>query len=181
MATCRDVIVRALRMTGVIGRGDEPEADEAQDAMIVLQSLYDQWLIGGMFGRLRDTYETGDYDAQAGQRVFVTDGVVTLPVITDECPWRDLAAIEVNDDNGRKVWLWDRTEWVRIDNLTMDDEAPLAERGMNGLAACLAMACAEEYGNVLMGAGVVAQANAFRSALFYKMGSTQDIVPGVYF
>jgi hypothetical protein len=39
--------------------------------------------------------------------------------------------------------------WVRIDALSLTDEAPLAERGSIGLASCLAGVLSDDYGAVL--------------------------------
>lgn len=181
MATCRDIVTRSLRMVGIIGQGETPEAEELENGMVVLQSMYDQWFIAGLFGRLKDTREEGDNEAIAGQRIYAPDGVVTLPVFADaECPWRDLSAIEVFDVSGRRAYVWDRDEWTRIDDLEPGDDAPLSGRGANGLAACLASYYAEEYG-AQIGAGAARQAVAFKNALSLKMGSTQDVAPGVYF
>lgn len=181
MATCRDIVTRALVMVGVVARGDTPEAEELNDGMTILQSIYDQWLIGGMFGRLNDKFDEGDTDVAAGQRVYVSDGIATLPDFTDTgCRWRDLAAIEVFDTNGRRVYLWDRTDWVRIDALEPTDRAPLSDRGANGLAACVALLYAEEFG-AQVGPGAARQAGTFKYALSVKSGSTRDPVPGQYF
>lgn len=181
MATCRDIVSRALRMSRVVDRGDDPEAEELADGMIVLQSLYDQWLVSGMFGRLLDVYSAGDYEAGEGQRVFIDSGTITLPsVIDDERKPRDLVAIEAHDDSGRQVWIWDRTAWVRIDNLTDSDEAPLSQRGVNGLAACVAVAYAEEFGAEIT-ASTARQCGSFKAALAYRLGSETDPVAGVYY
>lgn len=180
-ATCRDIVSRALRMTGIIGRSEDAEADELADGMLVLQSMYDQWLIGGMFGTLKDTYYDGDYDVEVGQRAYISDGVATLPDITDtDCRWHDLAAIEVFDTEGRKVWLWDRNAWVRLDGLEPGSDAPLSDRGVNGLAACLAILYAEEFG-AQPGAGVLTQSRTFKWNLSLKLGSTQDTTAGTFF
>lgn len=179
--TCRSIVSRAMRMTGILGRTEDAEAEELRDGMLVLQSLYDQWLIGGMFGRLQDVYEDGDYDAQPGQRVYVNDGTATLPDITDtDCRWHDLAAIEIYDTAGRKVWLWDRNAWVRLDGLEPGDNAPLSDRGANGLAACLALLYAEEFG-AQMSAGVLTQARTFKYGLSLKLGTSQAVASGQYF
>lgn len=181
MATCRDIVSRALVMAKIIPRGEDPEADELSDGMTVLQSLYDTWLTGGMFGRLTDVYEPGDYEAGEGERVFIDSGTLTLPTaIDDERKPRDLVAIEAFDDDGRKAYIWDRTEWVRIDSLTADDDAPLASRGVNGLAACVAMNYAEEFG-VELAVTTVRQAGTFKAALAYRFGSENEPVAGAYF
>lgn len=182
MATCRDIVTRALRMAGVVPRSDVPDADELRDGMTALQSLFDGWLTGGMFGRLQDVYETGSYEASEGQRVFLDSGTLTLPaLIDDDRKPRDLVAIESFVEGGtRQAHLWDRTGWVRIDALDVDDEAPLSNRGVNGLAACVAQYYAEEFGAQL-GASIILQARNFRLALSYKFGTEREVVGGAWF
>lgn len=182
MTTCRDIVYRALRQVRVIGLSDDPEAEELTNGMLILQSLYDQWLTGGMFGRLKDIYNDGDYEACEGQRIYLDSGTVTLPeTIDDDRKPRDLVAIETHDPtNGRRAWIWDRIAWVRIDSLEPGDDAPLADRGMNGLAACVAQLYAEEFGETPT-SNVARQAASFKQALSYKMGSTQNAVAGTYY
>lgn len=181
MATCRDIVSRALRMGGVISKGEDPEAAELSDGVMALQGLYDGWFTGGMFGRLKDYYTEDDYDAEVGQRVFITSGTVTLPdLVDDEHPPRDLAAIEINDADGRQAWIWDRQEWVRIDTLAAADEAPLSNRGAEGLAACLAVSIMEEYG-ASPGPVTVAKAGAFRTNLRLRFGTEQEPVAGQWY
>lgn len=178
--TCRDVVSRALRMVGIVGRSEDAEADELRDGMIVLQSLYDGWLVNGMFGKLTDVNDDVGYDARPGQRITST-GAVTLPIYTDEiCPWHDLAAIEIFDVAGRRAYVWDRNAWVRLDSLEPSDEAPLSARSPNGLAACLAVLYAEEFGGQPT-AAAMRQCMVFKSALSFKFGSTQEPVEGQWF
>lgn len=180
MYTVRDIVFRAMRMAGILGRTEEADAEEMRDGRIVLQSLYDSWYTNGMFGRLKDYRTEGDYDAEPGQRIY-TDGTVTLPTYADaECPWSDLSAIEIFDGTSRKLWLWDRNAWVRIDALADGDEAPLSWRGANGLAACVAVNYAEEFG-AQIGPGAVRQAGTFKTALSLKLGSTQPVTAGEWF
>lgn len=182
MTTCRDIVFRALRMARIVGHDEQPEAAELTSGMQILQSLYDQWLTGGMFGRLKDIYEDGDYEASEGQRIYLDSGTVTLPeTIDDDRKPRDLVAIETHDPTrGRQAWIWDRTAWVRIDSLAPGDDAPLADRGMNGLAACVALLYAEEFGEAPSG-NVVRQAASFKQSLSYAMGSTREPVAGTYY
>lgn len=180
MATCQDIVSRALHMAGVVARADDPDAAELRDGMTVLQSLYDGWLIGGMFGRLTDVYESGSYEAGEGQRVFITSGTLTLPTEIDERKPRDLVAIEAFDDDGRKAYIWDRTAWVKITDLDTADDAPLSNRGVNGLAACVAVAFAEEFGATVAGSTMM-QCRAFKTALSYKLGSEREVSTGTYY
>ena len=181
VTTCRDIVTRALRMSSVVDREDDPTAAELRDGMTVLQTLYDQWLVGGMFGRLTDIYETDSYEAGEGQRIFLDTGTVTLPTTIDgDRKPRDLVAVEAFDTDGRKAWIWDRTAWIRIDSLSENDNAPLADRGVNGLAACVAILFVEEFGGDIK-ASAMKQAGTFKMALSYKMGSERDLVEGQYY
>lgn len=181
MATCRDIVTRALHMAGIVPRSEDPDGDEMRDGMTVLQSLYDTWLIGGMFGRLTDVYEPGSYEAEEGQRIYLSSGTVTLPTeIDNDRKPRDLVAVEAYDTAGRRAWIWDRTAWVQINDLAEADDAPLSDRGANGLAACLAVAYAEEFGAELK-ASIVRQCGQFKSALSYKFGSEREVAAGTWF
>lgn len=179
-ATCREIVTRALHMIAVVPRGEDPEAAELADGMAVLQSLYDGWLIAGMFGRLIDVYESGDYEAGEGQRIYLSSGTVTLPTEVDERKPRDLVAVEFFDTDGRKAYVWDRTAWVQITDLEAADTAPLSERGANGLAACVAVAFAEEFGAPVTNAAMM-QCRNFKTALSYKLGSEREVSTGTYY
>lgn len=146
MPTCRDVIKYALWQSGIVPSGEDPEAHELELGMVALQSLYDEWLANGMFGRLVDRYEEGDVTAEEGQRIIAPAGVaVEIPDTVydfaegvDRAP-RDLAAIETVINGVRSVKLFDRTGWVDLIGLEPSGEAPLASRGAYALAAALAV------------------------------------------
>lgn len=181
MATCRDIISRALHMARIVDREDDPTAAELRDGITVLNSLYEGWLMSGMFRRLSDVYSAGDYEAGEAQRIFIESGTATLPeTIDNDRKPRDLTALEITDDNGRRAYVWDRTAWAQITGLSENDEAPLATRSFNGLAACVAAAFAEEFGAEITGS-IARQSAAFKMALSLKLGSEQDLVSGTYF
>lgn len=194
MDTCRDVIGRAFQKIKVYSPGETPSNDDEQVGLDELQSLYEEWAAGGMFGRLRDRYIDSDYTACQGERITVTNGaVVTIPttfvnwpywgwdysVPTDDLspdstkPPYDMALIEVVDIAGQSVtrWLYDvgQTLWVNINGLTLDSIAPLSSKGRGGLIACLALNLADEYGGVV-GPSTARQAAAFKTALSLKLG-----------
>lgn len=174
-------MTRALRMGRIVPRTEEPEAAELRDGMYALQNLFDNWLANGMFGKLSDVYKSTDYTAQEGERVYMDGGTLTLPVTIDnDRKPRDLAAIEYFASGERRAYVWDRNEWVRIDGLLEADTAPLSNRGVNGLAACVARAYVEEFGGQLSGA-ILLQERNFRSALAFKYGSERDSVTGDWF
>lgn len=179
MPTCRDVVTLALKMARAISPGEEPEASEAEDGMIVLQSLYDGWVSGGMFGRLEDVYLGTDEAAQEGKRYLLAAGVTLSPPAvpfddgSEERPARDLALYEAVEEGGaRTVHLYDRTGWVAMTGLTLNSEAPLASRGLAGLAACVAQSYAEMFGTSI-GPETTRLALGFRSSLAGKHGTTR--------
>jgi hypothetical protein len=56
MATCLEIITYALRQCKILGMGKDPRAAETEEGMTALQSMYDEWRTGGMFGTLEDIY-----------------------------------------------------------------------------------------------------------------------------
>lgn len=168
MATCSDIIARALRMVGIVGKGDEPTATEEDDAMFALLAIY-QRLADTALSTDTTVYETDDYEPEEGERVYCT-GTVTLPTTIDDGDTRlplDLAAIQYLDENTSSAWrtyISDKGAWTRIDNLTEASTAPFADRNQEGLAALLAMEIAEEYG-AQVSASVIAKARRWQSQM----------------
>lgn len=146
MATCAEIIAYALRMNRVVGVGKDPKAAETTEGMVALQSLYDQWRTGGMFGELEDIYLDADDTAEEGKRYFVPTGItLTVPtsVYVDSYGEtrqpRDLALYESLTEAGTfTAKLYDRTAWVDLTGLLSTGTAPLSARNAYGLAACLA-------------------------------------------
>lgn len=190
MATCGDVITNALKLAKVLPSGASPTAEETADGMLALQSLYDGWVAGAMFGRLEDIYLDADDTAEEGKRYFVPTGT-TLTAATstytdaDGNPRqpRDLALYESLTEAGtRSVKLYDRTAWVELTGLTTASDAPLASRGLMGLAACLALSGA--FSSMFGGQAtpeIVNLARIFQAGLSYKPGSTRDRTVSEYF
>lgn len=189
MATCLDVITSAMKLAKILRSGGVPSASETADGMACLQSLYDEWRVGGMFGSLTDVYLTQDDTAEEGKRYYVPAGI-TLTAATNDYDERgttrqprDLAMYEVLDSDGTQtVKLYDRTGWVDLLGLASSDTAPLSNRGQMGLAACLAISGAF----VSMFGGAVDQptvmlAGQFLKALANKAGTTQDDAGASFF
>lgn len=202
MSTCLDIITLALKLTKVLGSGGVPSSAETSDGMTCLQSLYDGWVTGGMFGRMIDCYLTDDADAQEGHRYFVPTGITLTPATNayvpqngdgySECDYasgightrqpRDLAIYESLTEAGvRTVRLYDRTAWVDLLDLQSDDEAPLSKRDAAGLAACLATSGAfvAMFGGEVHPAMIV-KASGFLKNIIGKEGSTEDEPAGEY-
>lgn len=173
--TCRDIITRALRKGKVYAAGEDPSADDMSDGMEELQSLYEQWGSGGIFGKLTDVLTTGDYEAEPFQRIQISGGTVTLPTeqaFDDEVPPYALSYVEVIDTDESTVtrYLYENGAWIEIGALELSDDAPLADRGRGGLAACLAVQYCNEFGGDVP-PDVRGQAAAFKRALALKPGS----------
>lgn len=154
MATVREVIHTAMRKARITRT---PLADEVNDALVGLQSLYDSWVSGGLFGRLDNRIATTEYTAGENQRILVKDGgSIVLPEVVDDdgddrSPRNRAVVVVVNPaDQTTETHLYDASAggWVSIQGLALDDEAPLSNRDMEGLATCLAETL-EEYGTEL--------------------------------
>jgi len=174
MATCRDVITQALQQSRIAALGDAPEDSEITFGLTVLQSLFDNWVSSGMFGRMKDVYKTIDYTAQEQDRVITSGSpTITIPdafgdddkVGTTRPPY-DLSLIEVVGAT-RKVWLYDTNGWVDINALALGDTCPLARRG--NLAAVLAL---EIHGPFKDAPHIQKAAGNFLSVISLKHGTT---------
>lgn len=187
MTTVRQIVTDGLRLTGFIGFNATPTSPEAEMGLDGLQSLYDTWVTGGMFGRLTDTYKTANYTAKENERVIAPTAItVTFPTSLDDdenggsrAP-RDLSIIETVLNSVRAVKIYDRTGWVTVTGLTLDSTAPLAERGRHGLALCLARHLLEGVGRSL-GPMQSAAAAQFLAGISYKLGSTRDRIAAEYY
>lgn len=147
MPTCRDVITLALRLGKVAGISGTPTASEVDLGLTALQSFYLDMVANGMFGQLADVVTSVPYTVKPGQRVRVLgSAAITYPTQVDEgCasfPPYDLSLVETFDvaSSTRSLRLFEagRGAWVELCNLGLSDEAPLATRGVVGLAATFA-------------------------------------------
>lgn len=184
MASVRQVINLALRKLGKLGAGREARPADAADALEALQAMYLAWVASGAFGRLHDIQPDGpEYVARCGQRVtresaslvevILPEQAVERPVYDYgrcfpgyEAPWDGAAVVIVSLDTGlTQTWIYDGTlkAWQQVDAIQMDDEAPRSS-DRNGLAACLAIEFADQYGGDVP-AATVQQASRYKMAL----------------
>jgi len=176
MPTCQDIITRALRKAKVYAAGETPSDEDMNDGLDELQNLYEQWGSGGMFGRLADVLVDAAYTAAANERITTTgNAIITIPtsfeIDGEDYPPYDTAFIEIIDTVANTVsrYLYESGDWVSIGALLLTSTAPLAGKGRGGLASCLAMAYAEEFG-AQIGPGVMRQAASFKTNLSLKYG-----------
>jgi hypothetical protein len=207
VATCRAIIRQAMQITGVLGRR-EPDTDEADSGLAALQSLYDEWIGEGRFGRLiNKLVDESPYEAQENERVAYSGsgslsvtmpatittgpspsypeyGSETVAATTPRTP-RDCSVIVVvglDDDENEQAFLYEanRGAWVDLKALALGDYAPLSSRGQYGLASCLAKKIASYDGQ-----GVPAQAEAaalrFMGALSDRFGSQREVQQASYY
>ncbi len=187
--SCLDIITAAMRQARVIALGEVPESTESDAGLFALQGLYEQWIVGGMFGQLEDSTETASLTAAPFQRIRHPGTVtVTLPTTVDDggdiFPPYDLSIIETfNTTTGVLTrYLYDASGagWVSISDLLTSSTAPLATRGRDGLAACLAMSFAELFG-ASIGPGVAMRARNFKTALSMKLGADRPRAAAEYY
>lgn len=179
MATCQDIVTRALQMARITALGRTPKAAESEHGLMALQSLYDSFFASGAFGTLTDVYTEVDYEAGEGERVIATTGVtVTLPdtIVDDNTGLdrtpRELSAVVVVQDGLTTNNVYEAAAWVSCTGLELGDDAPLSNRDAAGLAAVLAKDIAGTFGTELSGSQRQ-MADRFRMSLFYKLGSDQ--------
>lgn len=190
MATCRQVITRALEKIRVRAVGDAPSAEEAAGALQTLQSLYDELIAIGAFGRLTEVLVDDAYTAGENERIYNTSGspvTITLPeTIQDDDtgldrPPRDRCVVVIASDP-IKAHLYSAPlgEWQELTSLALEDVAPLSERSFDGLSSLLAVALSEEnlkpVGPVLQ-----ARAQAFRSMIVTRFDSPRTSPDVEYF
>lgn len=187
MTTVRDIVTLAARRGKIIGAGADLKAKEAEDGLTTIQGLYEHLFTSGMFGKLTDVLATEAVVAEPWQRIRIdTGGSVVIPDTVDEFPPYDLAPIEVIDTTvdpvTRAMYVYEAGvgDWVRLDGLTLNSEAPLATRSRFGLADLLAVFWNESFGNDLP-MNIQRGAQAFSRSLMWKLGSDQPIVASEYY
>jgi len=182
MATCRDIVTRALQMSGIVALGRDPKAAETEAGMVSLQSLYDEWVMGGMFGRLTDVYKTEAYTANEGERVHGATVTLPDPITNDgdaRAP-RQFACIVVVDGGAATNHVYFDGDWRTVSGLALGDDAPFATISTDGLSGCVAERLASTFGGDVS-IGAARAAKGFRTALSYKIGSTQPEPKQVYY
>lgn len=156
MPTVRDVINRAHRL--LTGDLAVPDAETAKNALEALQNKLIGLVAAGAFGRLKDELAQVDLTARENRRYLISTSVtVTLPTeieddLDDDCdgyrPVLDKAVVVVVDPDAPAVTtsIYDASlgAWITLENLSLNDACPLAQRHMLDLAAILAVEWAPE-------------------------------------
>lgn len=99
-------------------------------------------------------------------------------------PPRDGSPVVISDSisGNTATWLYDGTikKWEQIELLQLDDEAPRSVADPQGLAACLAMEIADQYGNDISDV-TARQAARYQMAITSRFGMRRDEVAGSYY
>lgn len=207
MATCRLIVSMALRKLGRLGAGREPRPADQTDVLAALQGLYRSWIEAGTFGRLSDVIPLTDMTAYENQRIIRDPSVITvtlpefLPAWSNPLPYvalwpavstgtydynqrppRDGAVVQLKDTVAGNVesYVYDGTlrEWINIDALQLDEEAPRSG-DPHGLAACLATEIADEFGAEI-GPATQRQAARYLTVLTHAYSTPRRAAVGVY-
>lgn len=158
MSTCRAVIQSAYRRSGILAAGVNMNETQAGVGLELLIGMYQNLIVGGMFGRPTEHYLDNNtaYEAEENQRVFNEGGAtVTLPtVITDADTGKPRAPRDgtfitvVNPTGTPEQWLYDlvQGQWQAIHSLGLSDEAPLTGRFDDHIKNMLAVRLLGEAG-----------------------------------
>lgn len=177
MITCRDIITLGLQQARIVPLGREPKAKEADAGMTVLQSLYDSMFADGPLGPFTEVYATSAYTAKENERIVTNGAVITIPqTITEGSETRkpyDLTAVIVINGSAQENNVFSLGRWQTAHDLTLNSEAPLAERDKAGLAALFAMEFAEMFGAELP-PRTTARGFRFKGAISQKLATKRD-------
>lgn len=204
MTTVSELIVRAMRMNGVLADGANPTAEEASDALLVFNQMQRSF-----FGDLIGT----KLEARAGATGTVLQGAMyqvgalavtlTLPSAPKD-GWR-FGVADANNGlatynctiapNGRKIedstsslvlstastyrtWFFraDTGDWVREKDLEASDTIYFPDDLIRGLSGMLAVALAEEYGRepTAIAAGSAQRGEALFRERYGRRGSARS-------
>lgn len=158
MTTCREVIQSAYRRSGILAAGINMNASQAEIGLELLVGMYQNLIVGGMFGRATEKFldSASAYEAEEGQRIFnKEDATITLPVEVrgddgDMRQPRDGAFVTiVNPTTGvARQHLYDGVigQWQDIHSLALASEAPLSGRFEDHIKNMLAVRLLGESG-----------------------------------
>ena len=191
MATVRETCTGALRKVGALAAGQQASAEDATDAAAVLQSIYTEFFASGLFGRLADVRESGDYTAEEGQRIGNSgeDNIaITLPEDIDD-DWSEdgvrrpiglKPVVVVGQSPGLYVYSANRGSWDRASSLELSDFAPLSDISADGLQSLLAVRISPEHTEQLSPV-VLAAAQGFRRLLALTFDNARTDVEASYY
>lgn len=148
MATCHDIIDRAMRTMGVLAAGETASGHDAAEGMGRLREVIDTLplLRNGDWTEVRLT-DAAPYAASDGERIH-TQGHATTIMFPAEP--QDMSRVQVLGAGHAQEGLWvhsaTKGAWARVDRLEIGDDSPFGPDDDAGLAAMVAVGLAEAYG-----------------------------------
>lgn len=89
----------------------------------------------------------------------------------------DKSVILITDQfgSGRATYVYDGTvqRWMSVSDLTLDDEAPLSARNLDGLASVLAVRVVDQFGDTNLSQLTMRSANKYQLALVTSFGGDE--------
>lgn len=160
MTTCREVIQSAYRRSGIMAMGVNMNASQAEVGLELLVGLYQNLIVGGMFGRAKDeVYDSlTTYEAKEQARIYnKQSATITLPVLVRDEDYgdmrqpRDAAFVTIVDPDAAvptQQFIYDRAfgGWVGLHSLALATEAPLTGRFDDHIKNMLAVRLLGESG-----------------------------------
>lgn len=189
MANCTAVIKLAMRKLQLIASAAAPTSTEGADYLILLEDMYRSWIEIGVFGFLTDVIATANYEAKENERIRADGFSVTRPLTLVDTTTglsrapKDMALVVIvtaGQEPARHIYDANRGEWVALNGLTLNGEAPLSQRGLDGLACCLAVHIADENGSAVPDATALGQ-RSFRNRLASRKSAERADVQVEYF
>lgn len=147
MTTINAAITRGYQRAAIVALGRDPKASESNIGMETVQSILDQWMQDGMFGRLTDVYKTENYTAEESERVISPSAItVTKPtVIHNRAPYELVPIVTVL--NGTQTnYVWTQGAWLNLTGLTLASDLPFENYGRSGFEALIALKLCEMFG-----------------------------------
>lgn len=181
MATCTDILTRALRRLKVIDEREAPTADHGATGLAALQGVFDHYVLTAS---LEDYVATANYTAEENQRIRLSGGAwtITYPTTLSNEGGRDPYDLSVVVVAGatpvHKVYDAQLGSWVTVSGLTLGGECPLSTRNANAMVGALAEALSDEFGRPLT-AALIRDASHGKQ-LLSRFGGRPDSNPKYY-
>lgn len=155
MTTVRQIVTAAYVRGGLADARRPLDASQAEQGLELLADLYQELIGEGYFGRLTDVAYYENATATPGQRITVSDTdaiTITLPTYVydpeyeagdgetaNQRPIVEGSIVVVQDiySTYLATYISHAGYWTRIEDLTLDSEAPLTPKYNKGLKAAL--------------------------------------------
>lgn len=169
--------------TQYVAQGNERiMRQDASDIEIILPELVSVELVRD-FGNDRTGYYGTIITITENAGETVIDVRPSQPIGYSQPP-RDGSPVVITDQVTGNIltWLYDGTlkAWQQIESLQMDNEAPRSTADLQGLASCLAMEVADQFGAEISDT-TARQSARFKMQMTHRYGMRREEIAGCYF